>query len=697
MAEVQQIIHEMSEGEAREELGRLAKEILIHDKAYYRDDSPIISDGEYDVLRQRNAAIEAIFPNLITKGSPTSKVGATPSTGFSKVHHARPMLSLGNLFSEDDLVDFITGIRRFLKELNDDTEIKLEMLAEPKIDGLSISLRYENGIFVSAATRGDGSIGEDVTENIRTLNDIPFKLEGSSVPVIVEVRGEIYLSKSDFNDLNSRQAREGAKIFANPRNAAAGSLRQLDPAITAGRPLKLFAYAWGELSEPVGSTQWSFLKQLRDWGFVVNPLTRVCDDFSKLIGAYNNIYEYRASLDYDIDGVVYKVNRLDWQERLGFVSRAPRWATAHKFPAERAMTIINDIDIQVGRTGSLTPVAKLNSVTVGGVVVSNATLHNEDEITRKDVRVGDTVVVQRAGDVIPQVVEVVLDKRIRNSVPFDYPKLCPICGADAVRDEGEVVRRCTGGLTCSAQVVERFKHFVSKAAFNIDGLGNKHVEALFEEGLIKTPADIFRLKEHEFVLRNREGWGDKSVDNLLASIDICRNITLDRFIFALGIRQIGQVNARLLAKNYITIGALCREMVSASVMGSEALENLNNIDGIGTSVTTDLIRFFNNNDNQALLDDLAVQINMPDFAIDQDKSSLISGKTVVFTGTLETVTRSEAKAKAEYLGAKVSSSVSKKTDFVIIGEGAGSKAKKATDLGLNVLSETQWLELIEDD
>ncbi|MDC0196438.1 NAD-dependent DNA ligase LigA [Gammaproteobacteria bacterium] len=697
MTELQQLIHEMSEGEAREELGRLAKEILIHDEAYYNDDSPMISDGEYDILRQRNAAIEAIFPNLITKDSPRNKVGASPSKGFSKVHHARPMLSLGNLFSEDDLVDFIIGIRRFLKELNDDTDIKLEMLAEPKIDGLSITLRYENGLFVSAATRGDGSIGEDVTDNIRTLKDIPFKLVGSSVPVIVEVRGEIYLAKSDFNNLNSRQAQEGAKIFANPRNAAAGSLRQLDPAITASRPLKLFAYACGELSEPVGSTQWSFLEQLRDWGFMVNPFTHVCDDFSKLIETYNYIYEQRAGLDYDIDGVVYKVNRLDWQERLGFVSRAPRWATAHKFPAERAMTIINDIDIQVGRTGSLTPVAKLNSVTVGGVVVSKATLHNEDEIARKDVRLGDTVVIQRAGDVIPQVVEVVLDKRMVNSVPFDYPKLCPVCGADAVRDETGVVRRCTGGLMCSAQVVERFKHFVSKAAFNIDGLGNKHVEALFEEGLIKTPADIFYLKGRESVLRNRDGWGDKSVDKLLESIDNSRNITLDRFIFALGIRQIGQANARLLAKHYITVEALCKAMTSASVVGSEDLENLNNIDGIGPSVATDLIRFFNNTDNQALLTDLTTQIKVSRFIREQVNSSLVLGKTVVFTGTLETVTRGEAKARAEYLGAKVSNSVSKKIDFVVVGKGAGSKAKKATDLGLNLLSEVQWLELVDGE
>ena len=687
-------IEDMSDNEARRELGRLVKEISTHDEAYYQNDSPIISDGEYDILRQRNLAIEAIFPNLIREDSPSNKIGAAISTGFSKVHHARPMLSLSNLFSEDDLSDFLAGIRRFLKELTDDPEIELEFLAEPKIDGLSITLRYEHGFFVSAATRGDGSTGEDVTENIRTLKDLPIKLAGF-VPDVVEIRGEIYLTKSDFDELNRRQSIKGDKVFANPRNAAAGSLRQLDATITALRPLKLFAYAWGELSEPVGITQWSFLEQLQVWGFEVNPLTRLCDDFISLIEAYKNIYEQRASLDYDIDGVVYKVNRLDWQERLGFVSRAPRWATAHKFPAERAQTIINRIDIQVGRTGSLTPVAKLTAVTVGGVVVSNATLHNEDEIARKDVRIGDTVLIQRAGDVIPQVVEVVIDKRSKNSTPFEYPKVCPACGADAVRDEGEVVRRCTGGLICPAQVVERFKHFVSRGAFDIDGFGNKHVEAFFEEGLIKTTVDIFRLKDHEFELKGSEGWGDKSVEKLLAAINDRRNITLDRFIFALGIRQIGQANARLLAKHYISIEALRMAMVAASVVGSEAFEDLNNIDGIGPSVANDLISFFNNNINQALLDDFDTQINIQKFNVPKDNSSPIAGKTIVFTGTLELVTRGEAKVRAEQLGAKVSGSVSKRTDIVVAGQGAGSKAKKATELGLNLLSETQWLELID--
>ena len=493
-------VDQLTDMEASAELKDLATEINAHDKAYYQDDAPSISDGEYDALRQRNQDLEAAFPHLIRKDSPSKRVGATPTSGFSKVAHARPMLSLGNVFSEEELADFLTGVRRFLKELTDDPSIPLDMVAEPKIDGLSISLRYEKGKFISAATRGDGAVGEDVTANVKTFKELPFELKGN-VPEVVEVRGEVYLAKSDFAELNKRQKKADDKVFANPRNAAAGSLRQLDISITASRPLKMFAYAWGELSEPVGDTQWAFFEQLKAWGFQVNPLTKVCNDLAGLMAAYTEIAEQRASLDYDIDGVVYKVNRLDWQERLGFVSRAPRWATAHKFPAEKAQTVINDIDIQVGRTGSLTPVAKLEPVTVGGVVVSNATLHNEDEIARKDIRVGDTVVIQRAGDVIPQVVEVVLEKRAKGSKAFKYPIKCPICGSDAVRDEGEAVRRCTGGSICEAQIVERFRHFVSRGAFDIEGFGSKHVEAFFDEGLIKTAADIFRLNEHENDLR----------------------------------------------------------------------------------------------------------------------------------------------------------------------------------------------------
>ncbi|MFP6711540.1 MAG: NAD-dependent DNA ligase LigA [Rhodospirillales bacterium] len=686
-------VDQLTDMEASAELKDLATEINAHDKAYYQDDAPSISDGEYDALRQRNQDLEAAFPHLIRKDSPSKRVGATPTSGFSKVAHARPMLSLGNVFSEEELADFLTGVRRFLKELTDDPSIPLDMVAEPKIDGLSISLRYEKGKFISAATRGDGAVGEDVTANVKTFKELPFELKGN-VPEVVEVRGEVYLAKSDFAELNKRQEKADDKVFANPRNAAAGSLRQLDISITASRPLKMFAYAWGELSEPVGDTQWAFFEQLKAWGFQVNPLTKVCNDLAGLMAAYTEIAEQRASLDYDIDGVVYKVNRLDWQERLGFVSRAPRWATAHKFPAEKAQTVINDIDIQVGRTGSLTPVAKLEPVTVGGVVVSNATLHNEDEIARKDIRVGDTVVIQRAGDVIPQVVEVVLEKRAKGSKAFKYPIKCPICGSDAVRDEGEAVRRCTGGSICEAQIVERFRHFVSRGAFDIEGFGSKHVEAFFDEGLIKTAADIFRLNEHENDLRGREGWGDKSVDKLLAAIELRRTVPLDRFIFALGIRQIGQANARLLAKQYISIGALRQAMQEATVIGSDALSDLNNIDGVGPSVAKDLISFFNEENNQALLDDFEAQLTIEDFEAPDDSGSPIVGKTIVFTGTLETVTRGEAKAKAEQLGAKVAGSVSKKTDLVVAGPGAGSKAKKAEELGVRLLSEEEWLELI---
>ena len=686
-------VEKLTDLEAGAELKDLAEEISSHDKAYYQDNAPTLSDGEYDALRARNQAIEAAFPHLVREDSPSQQVGVAPTSGFSKVIHARSMFSLGNVFSAEDLADFLGGIRRFLKELTDDKNIPLEMVAEPKIDGLSISLRYEKGKFVSAATRGDGSVGEDVTANLKTFKELPFELKGN-VPDVVEVRGEVYLSKSDFAELNRHQEDAGEKVFANPRNAAAGSLRQLDETITATRPLKMFAYAWGELSEPIGDTQWAFFEQLKSWGFQVNELTQICGDLAELMTVYDEISGKRAQLDYDIDGVVYKVNRLDWQERLGFVSRAPRWAVAHKFPAEKAQTIINEIDIQVGRTGSLTPVAKLEPVTVGGVVVSNATLHNEDEIARKDIRVGDTVVILRAGDVIPQVVEVILNKRPKGSKAFKYPTICPICGSDAVRDEGESVRRCTGGVICDAQVIERFKHFVSRGAFNIEGFGSKHVEAFFDEGLIKTLADIFRLSTHEANLKTREGWGEKSVDNLLAAIEERRTIPLERFIYALGIRQIGQANARLLAKQYVSLGTLRQAMKDAAVIGSDALSDLNNIDGIGPSVAGDLIAYINEDRNRELLNDFESQLNIEDFEAPDDSSSPIVGKTIVFTGTLETVTRGEAKAKAEQLGAKVAGSVSKKTDYVVAGLGAGSKAKKAENLSVGILSENEWLALI---
>ena len=688
-------VEKLTDLEAGAELKELAEEISSHDDAYYQDNAPTLSDGEYDALRARNQAIEAAFPHLVRGDSPSQQVGVAPTSGFSKVTHARSMFSLGNVFSAEDLADFLGGIRRFLKELTDDKNIPLEMVAEPKIDGLSISLRYEKGKFVSAATRGDGSVGEDVTANLKTFKELPFELKGN-VPDVVEVRGEVYLSKSDFAELNRHQEDAGEKVFANPRNAAAGSLRQLDETITATRPLKIFAYAWGELSEPIGDTQWAFFEQLKSWGFQVNELTQICGDLAELMTVYDEISGKRAQLDYDIDGVVYKVNCLDWQERLGFVSRAPRWAVAHKFPAEKAQTIINEIDIQVGRTGSLTPVAKLEPVTVGGVVVSNATLHNEDEIARKDIRVGDTVVILRAGDVIPQVVEVILNKRPKGSKAFKYPTICPICGSDAVRDESESVRRCTGGVICDAQVIERFKHFVSRGAFNIEGFGSKHVEAFFDEGLIKTLADIFRLSTHEANLKTRDGWGKKSVANLLAAIEERRTIPLERFIYALGIRQIGQANARLLAKQYVSLGTLRQAMKDAAVIGSDALSDLNNIDGIGPSVAGDLIAYINEDRNRELLNDFESQLNIEDFEAPDDSSSPIVGKTIVFTGTLETVTRGEAKTKAEQLGAKVAGSVSKKTDYVVTGPGAGSKAKNAEKLGVAILSENEWLALIDE-
>ncbi len=684
----------LTEMEAAAELARLAAEIAAHDKAYHADDAPVISDAEYDALRRRNDAIEARFPNLVREDSPSRQVGAAPAGGFAKVTHARPMLSLGNVFSEEELRDFVDGLRRFLKELRDDPTIAIEFVAEPKIDGLSVSLRYENGEFVTGATRGDGTVGEDVTENLRTLDEIPKTLEGA--PGVLEVRGEVYMTRPDFFEMNKRQEAAGEKVFANPRNAAAGSLRQLDSAITAARPLKLFAYGWGELSEPVGETQWDFLAALDKWGFPVNPLARVCGSVVEILENYETLSEARAGLDYDIDGIVYKVNRLDWQERLGMVSRAPRWAAAHKFPAEKAETLLNGITIQVGRTGTLTPVAELEPVTVGGVVVSRATLHNEDEIGRKDIRVGDTVVIQRAGDVIPQVVEVVTAKRPKDSKPFEFPDVCPECGSHAVRPEGEAARRCTGGLVCPAQALERMKHFVSRNAFDIEGLGAKHIEAFMADGILKTPADIFRLADHRDGIAGREGWGDRSADNLIAAIGDRRAIDLDRLIYALGIPQVGSATARLLAKQYGALDNWRNAMGAAENRESEAYAELTDIDGIGPSVADDILEFFGEAHNRAVLDDLGELLDVQVFEAPDTGGSPIAGKTVVFTGTLETVTRSEAKVRAESLGAKVAGSVSKKTDYVVAGPGAGSKAKKAADLGVATLTEDEWLKLIGD-
>lgn len=684
----------LTETEAAAELERLAAEIAAHDKAYHADDAPVIPDAEYDALRRLNDAIEARFPDLVREDSPSRQVGAAPAGGFAKVAHARPMLSLGNVFSEEELRDFVDGLRRFLKELRDDPTIAIEFVAEPKIDGLSISLRYENGEFVTGATRGDGAVGEDVTENLRTLDEVPKTLMGA--PEILEVRGEVYMTRPDFLEMNERQEAAGEKVFANPRNAAAGSLRQLDSTITAARPLKLFAYAWGDLSEPVGETQWDFLAALGKWGFPVNPLARVCGSVEEILENYEKLSAARAGLDYDIDGIVYKVNRLDWQERLGMVSRAPRWAVAHKFPAEKAETVLNGITIQVGRTGTLTPVAELEPVTVGGVVVSRATLHNEDEIGRKDIRIGDTVMIQRAGDVIPQVVEVVTAKRPKESKPFVFPEVCPECGSHAVRPEGEAARRCTGGLVCPAQALERMKHFVSRNAFDIEGLGAKHIEAFMADDILRTPADIFRLGDHRDGIAGREGWGDRSADNLIAAIGDRRAIDLDRLIYALGIPQVGSATARLLAKQYGALDNWRNAMGAAENRESEAYAELTDIDGIGPSVAEDILEFFGEAHNRAVLDDLGELLDVRNFEAPDTVGSPIAGKTVVFTGTLETVTRSEAKVRAESLGAKVAGSVSTKTDYVVAGPGAGSKAKKAADLGIATLTEDEWLKLIGD-
>ncbi len=691
-------VDKLTELEAADELERLAHEIAEHDRAYYQEDTPAVSDAEYDALRWRNEALETLFPKLIRPDSPSKNVGAAPAEKFEKVAHARPMLSLGNAFNADDVQDFIDRVRRFLGL---DVEEAVEIMAEPKIDGLSIAARYEKGKFVLGATRGDGATGENITNNLRTLKDIPDQLTGD-VPELLEVRGEVYMSKSEFAALNTRQVKRGKKVFANPRNAAAGSLRQLDSSVTARRPLRFFAYAWGEVtgSDAHGyggaadwKTQAEFYDHLKSWGFFVNPYAKVCATLDDVLALYAKLEEARAGLDYDIDGVVYKVNRLDWQRRLGFVSRAPRWAIAHKFPAEKAQTLLKSIFIQVGRTGTLTPVADLEPVTVGGVVVSRATLHNQDEIERKDIRPGDTVIVQRAGDVIPQVVSYIAEKRQKSAKKFKFPDRCPECGSLAVREEGEAARRCTGGLICPAQAVERLKHFVSRNAFDIEGLGAKHIVAFWHDKLIATPADIFRLQEKVDSIKGREGWGDKSADKLFEAIAEKRRIGLDRFVYALGIRQIGQATARLLAKEYGSFNGLRKAMQIAQDRDSEAYADLVNIEGIGTAVADDLLGFFAEKHNQEVLDDLASLITVEDFAAPVADTP-IAGKTVVFTGTLETMSRGEAKARAESLGAKVAGSVSKKTDYVVAGPGAGSKAKKAEDLGVTTLTEDEWMKLI---
>ena len=684
-------VDDLTEIEAAAELAHLAREIARHDQLYYAKDAPEISDADYDALRQRNAAIEARFPDLARNDSPSRRVGAAPAAGFKKITHAVPMLSLDNAFSPEDVTEFVARVRRFLN-LSADTPV--EMMAEPKIDGLSISLRYEDGRFVSGATRGDGTTGENVTENLRTLDEIPDRLAGKGWPAVLEVRGEVYMSKREFRALNERQVAAGAKTFANPRNAAAGSLRQLDVSVTASRRLCFFGYAWGEVSAPLGKTLVEARDNLARWGFTLND-GRLCGTVEDMLAFHRDLEAGRAGLDYDIDGVVYKVNRLDWIDRLGQVSRSPRWAIAHKFAAERAETVLEKIEIQVGRTGTLTPVAHLTPVTVGGVVVSRATLHNEDEIRRRDAREGDTVVIQRAGDVIPQVVEVVAAKRPKGAKPFVFPDHCPACGSLAVREEGEVAWRCTGGLICPAQAVERLKHFVSRDAFDIEGLGEKHVEGFWQDGLIKTPGDIFRLERHRAALLEREGWGAKSVDNLLAAIEGRKQVSLDRFIYALGIRQVGEATAKLLARTYHSLAAWRAAMAAAEDRASEAFGELTNIDGVGPSMADDILGFFAEPHNREVLDDLDALLDITDVSAPKTVQSPFTGKTVVFTGTLATLGRKEAKARAESLGAKVAGSVSSKTDYVVVGADAGSKAKKAAELGVTVLSEDEFLKMAE--
>jgi DNA ligase (NAD+) len=707
-------IDALTEEEASAELAALAAEIAHHDRAYHEKDAPEVSDAEYDALVRRNQAIEGRFPELIRADSASRRVGAKPAEGFATVRHGVPMLSLGNVFDEGEFADFCARIRRFLGLPADE---ELRFVGEPKIDGLSVNLLYEDGRFVRGATRGDGTAGEDITANLRTLRDLPERLKGGrrKPPASIEIRGEVFMEKAEFLSFNARQAAlveeqarraeagerigERARVFANPRNAAAGSLRQLDPKITAGRPLKLFAYAMGAASEAPAETHWDWLDVLRGWGFAVNPLSRLLPDAAAAASFQAEMTAERAGLGYDIDGVVYKLDRLDWQARLGFVGRAPRWAVAWKFPAEQATTTLLRIEIQVGRTGALTPRAVMRPVNVGGVMVQHATLHNEDEILRKNVRVGDTVVIQRAGDVIPQVVSVIGEKRPKDAEPFAFPETCPACGSHAVRPPGEVVRRCTGGLICPAQTVERLKHFVSRNAMDIEGLGEENIQKLYDEALVRSPADIFRLGRHAERMRSWEGWGSRAkkgaeesrkVSNLLSAIEARRHVPLDRFIFALGIRRIGEVNAKLLARHYHSFGEWREKMLAAREVGSEAREELGSIQGIGPTIAEALVEFFSEERNLAALDDLAAEAPPEGVAAPAEADGPFAGKTVVFTGTLETMTRDEAGDFAERLGAKVTKSVSKRTDFVVVGADAGSKAAKAAELGVTVLTEAEW-------
>ena len=693
--------------QATAELARLARLLHQANIDYHQKDSPTLSDAEYDLLKQRNGALEAQFPDLKRSDSPTEQIGAAAAEGFTKVTHALPMLSLSNAFNAEDVQEFESRILRYL---GGNEATALAYTAEPKIDGLSLSLRYEDGRLVQAATRGDGQVGENVTENARTIVDIPQQIDGA--PDLLEVRGEVYMRHSDFQALNARQKETSGKVFANPRNAAAGSLRQLDASITKSRPLRFFAYAWGAVSAPLATHQSAAIARLKSFGFSTNPLTKLCTSVDEVLAQYETIMNARDALDYDIDGVVYKVDDLALQARLGFRSTTPRWAIAHKFPAEMAWTRLEAIDIQVGRTGALSPVARLQPVTVGGVVVSNATLHNEDYIAGrdangglirdgKDIRVGDRVQVYRAGDVIPKIADLDLSQRPKGSAIFAFPQSCPECGSPAVRDPGDAVRRCTGGLICPAQGVERLKHFVARKAFDIEGLGSKQVEMFFADDLlpVREPADVFTLETRDAVslapLKNREGWGGKSAGNLFAAINERRNIGLGRLLFALGIRHLGEAGANLIATHYGSWAALVGALDRAHAQEGQAWEDLRAIDGVGEVMARSLVSAFAPGPEREAIDRLAAHLTIQDAPKPQTDGSPVAGKTLVFTGTLEQMSRAEAKARAETLGAKVAGSVSAKTDLLIAGPGAGSKAKKAADLGVETIDEAAWLALIE--
>ena len=702
-------VADLTRAQAKVEHMRLALELEMHDRRYYQDDAPSVTDAEYDALRQRFNAVEKRFPEFVDASSPSQKVGAAPSGRFKKVRHAIPMLSLDNAFAEGDVVDFVGRIRRFLKLSEDEA---IDFSAEPKIDGLSMSLRYEDGELVTAATRGDGAEGEDVTANIRTLEDVPKRLKGRKVPSVCEVRGEVYMTKQAFLALNERQKAAGDTIFANPRNSAAGSLRQKDPSITASRPLGFFAYAWGEMTDMPEATQSGMIAWFEQCGFKTNPLTRICHSVEQLIAFHREIEEQRARLDYDIDGVVYKVDRIDWQERLGFVSRTPRWGIAHKFPAERAVTVLRDIEIQVGRTGSFTPVGKLEPVGVGGVIVQNVTLHNEDyikgignkgEVLRegRDIRIGDTVVIQRAGDVIPQVVDVVIDKRPKDAREFHFPKKCPCpLHTDVVREEiatGEEGSRarCTGEFACPYQKIEHLILFASRRAFDIEGLGEKQIQFFFEEGWVKEPGDIFTLQQRntKLKLEEVEGYGETSVRNLFAAIDERRKISLERFIYALGMRHVGETTALALARGYGSWDAFHDACMKVAKDDEEAIAEMDALDQIGDTVIASIKAYFGESHNRGIVERLTREVTILD-AEKPKSNSAVAGKTVVFTGSLEKMTRDEAKAMAERLGAKAAGSVSKKTDYLIAGPGAGSKLADAKKHGVEVLTEDEWLKLV---